>query len=94
MRGYTFSFRVRFLDQPESKRTAWAAATEAIKRGLCSRGEKQRYSDCFTLDARENSACHGPFSGVTPCLEGVIEGVNNGAVSKKAHTILKKQVYN
>ena len=47
MRGYTFSFRVRFLDP--SKRLAQAAATEAIKRALCAWGGNQRRG--FTLDA-------------------------------------------
>ena len=79
MRGYTFSFRVRFLDP--SKRLAQAAATEAIKRALCAWGGKQRFG--FTLDARENG----------PCLEGVIEGVDNGVVSEFALETLKKRVY-
>ena len=79
MRGYTFSFLVRFLDP--SKRTARAAATEAIKRVLCAWGDKQRHG--FTLDARENGSC----------LEGVIEGVDNGVVSEKALATLKKRVY-
>ena len=79
MRGYTFSFRVRFLDP--SKRLAQAAATEAIKRALCAWGGKQRCG--FTLDARENG----------PCLEGVIEGVDNGVVSENALEALKKRLY-
>ena len=79
MRGFKFSFKVTFQDP--AKRTARVAATEAIKRALCAWGSRQ--TNGFTLDAREIGAC----------LEGVIEGVDNGVVSERALAALTKRLY-
>ena len=79
MRGFKFSFKITFQDP--AKRTARVAATEAIKRALCAWGRRQ--TNGFTLDAREIGAC----------LEGVIEGVDNGVVSERALAALTKRLY-
>ena len=79
MQGFTFSFKVTFQDP--AKRMARVAATEAIKRALCVWGSRK--TNGFTLDARE----------IVACLEGVIEGVDNGVVSERALAALRKRLY-